>query len=423
MLDLLGVSISARSMPFADQLIGRSLLHPATPDEPMMLLSTASGVWEPDDAKFGVLKGEMLAVKSAGGGWWCYDTARGPEPEGGARVDARLRGPRGLRYGSLCLPVAMRRGARAAMKEMKETSTKPVSSGMIPSSGGLLMVRWSSLVALVAGAVVTFAAGAARADLLSACGGAVVDGNEMCQVEAHADCTGQCTPVNLTVACSAMLEVGCMGNCTATLPSCTGSCEASCMGSCKPGNFSCEGDCSATCEGNCSSACSGNSNMEQCTAECKASCGGHCHASCTGSPADCMGACQASCQGSCTGQANLMCDINCQAQGNANCTAMLTGGCQAQCNAGGAIFCNGNFINASDLQSCESQLESLLNIQVSGSASAGCDGGGCEAEAQGQASASCDMAPGDAPPLSAGLLGIGLGATVIGVVRRRRARK
>ena len=60
-------------MPFADQLTGRSLLRPATPDEPMVLMSTASGVWEPDDAKFGVMKGEMLATRSAPGPWWCYD--------------------------------------------------------------------------------------------------------------------------------------------------------------------------------------------------------------------------------------------------------------------------------------------------------------------------------------------------------------
>ena len=65
-------------MPFADRLTGRSLLRPATPDEPMVLLSTGSGVWEPDDAKFGVMKGEMLAVKSAGAGWFCYDIRADP---------------------------------------------------------------------------------------------------------------------------------------------------------------------------------------------------------------------------------------------------------------------------------------------------------------------------------------------------------
>src|SRR5580704_154303 len=102
------------------------------------------------------------------------------------------------------------------------------------------MFRWSSLLALVTGAMVTLAAGSARADLLSACGGAVVDGNEMCQVEASVSCTANCTPPNLAVSCSAMLEAGCTGGCTATAPSCEGSCMSSCMGSCQPGTFNCE---------------------------------------------------------------------------------------------------------------------------------------------------------------------------------------
>jgi hypothetical protein len=73
LLDLLGVLEQRPSMPFADQLVGRSLLRPASPDEPMMLMSTASGVWEPDDAKFGVMQGDVLAVRSAVGPWLCYD--------------------------------------------------------------------------------------------------------------------------------------------------------------------------------------------------------------------------------------------------------------------------------------------------------------------------------------------------------------
>jgi hypothetical protein len=77
-MDLLGVLDARPGFPFADQLTGRSLLRPATPDEPMVLMSTASGVWEPDDAKFGVMKGDMLAVRSAVGPWFCYDVHSDP---------------------------------------------------------------------------------------------------------------------------------------------------------------------------------------------------------------------------------------------------------------------------------------------------------------------------------------------------------
>jgi glucan phosphoethanolaminetransferase (alkaline phosphatase superfamily) len=78
MLDLLGVLDARPSLPFSDRLTGRSLLRPPGRDEPMVLLSTASGVWEPDDAKYGVMRGDMLAVKSESGGWWCFDTRVDP---------------------------------------------------------------------------------------------------------------------------------------------------------------------------------------------------------------------------------------------------------------------------------------------------------------------------------------------------------
>jgi len=140
-----------------------------------------------------------------------------------------------------------------------------------------------------------------------------------------------------------------------------------------------------------------------------------------------MGACQASCSGSCSGQANVMCDINCQASLQAMCTAKLQANCTGGCMANTAIFCDGNFINATDANACVNDLKDIFHIMVSGwsYANAGCDGGTCTAAAGagGQASASCDMAPSNAPPLSAGLIGIGLAASAAGVVRRRRMRK
>ncbi len=292
------------------------------------------------------------------------------------------------------------------------------------------MARWSLLLAAVAaGAVVTLASGAARAsgDLFADCGGAVFNGNEQCTVTASGGCTAACAPPKLVVACSAKLEAGCTGGCTATLPSCETSCQGSCDTACQanPGNFSCSADCEGTCQGNCSSTCSSMSGDTNCEAECKAACGARCDAGCTGQPpgASCSGACQGSCQGSCTGQANLSCDIQCQAQGQVSCAASLQTNCEASCNANAAIFCNGQFINPQDANACVDDLKSLFNIKVEGwsYATSSCDGGVCSAQAAagGQASASCDLAPSGTPPLSGGLLALGLGSVVAGVVRRR----
>jgi MYXO-CTERM domain-containing protein len=89
-----------------------------------------------------------------------------------------------------------------------------------------------------------------------------------------------------------------------------------------------------------------------------------------------------------------------------------------------AIFCDGNFINATDADACVADLKSLFQIEVTGYSysSSGCDGGTCEAQAGAGGTASCDMAPASEPPLSGGLLGLGLGAVVAGAVRRRRRR-
>ena len=295
------------------------------------------------------------------------------------------------------------------------------------------MVRWSSLVAAALAAVGVLFAGSARADVLSACGDAVESAGQVdCKVETMGGCTADCQPVNFEVACSAQLNAMCSGMCTATATaSCTGSCMGSCTGSCSgnPGSFSCQGSCETSCEGNCSASCmgqcmsSGNMSdcMGQCSASCKESCGTNCNAQCMATPpsATCDAKCQASCQGSCNAQANLNCYVNCEGSASASCQSMLSGGCQAQCTApSGAVFCNGQWINASDVQSCVNQIESLFNVTVSGSASAGCEGGTCTAEAQGQASASCDMSP-NAPPISGGLLCLGLGGLAAGIMRRR----
>jgi hypothetical protein len=111
----------------------------------------------------------------------------------------------------------------------------------------------------------------------------------------------------------------------------------------------------------------------------------------------------------------MNCQISCQSSGYANCESQLTGGCQTACSAPqGALFCNGNWVNVSSLQQCEADLAATLNINVSGEAS--CSGNTCQAKA----TASCgQIAPGDVPPLSPALIGVGLAAVAGGVVRRR----
>jgi hypothetical protein len=77
-LDLFGVLDQKSSFPFTERLTGRSLLRPPPPGEPLILLSTKSGVWQPDVAKFGAMRGDLLAVRTDVGGYVCYDAQLDP---------------------------------------------------------------------------------------------------------------------------------------------------------------------------------------------------------------------------------------------------------------------------------------------------------------------------------------------------------
>jgi hypothetical protein len=277
---------------------------------------------------------------------------------------------------------------------------------------------FAAVAASTMGALVAFLPATAHATVLSACGNIDLSGDETCTFETSGGCQAQCTPVNVDVSCSAQLEASCSGGCTGSIDAnCSATCVSSCTGGCSAGNFSCSGSCEADCSGHCQSQCSSDAHQDECTASCKETCGAHCDASCSGQPPSCTPVtCQAACQGSCQAQANFSCDITCQEMGYASCQSTVTGGCNAQCSQPqGALFCNGQYVNvdATQLQDCENQLQSLLNIQVSAAAS--CSGSTCT----GQAAASCgQIAPG-AMPMSEGFLAVGLGAGIIGAVRRR----
>ena len=77
MVDLLGLEEQRARLPLASLVTGRSLLRPRTSD-PMTLLATSTSVWEPDDARFGVMQDARLLFGGATGGWRCFDLEKDP---------------------------------------------------------------------------------------------------------------------------------------------------------------------------------------------------------------------------------------------------------------------------------------------------------------------------------------------------------
>jgi arylsulfatase A-like enzyme len=78
-LDLFGVLDVRSTLPFSDLTQGRSLLRRRGMIEPLVPLSTASGVWEPNDPQYGLMRGDALLIGSPVSTWVCYDTKRDPQ--------------------------------------------------------------------------------------------------------------------------------------------------------------------------------------------------------------------------------------------------------------------------------------------------------------------------------------------------------
>ncbi|MFO0550379.1 MAG: hypothetical protein U0271_18435 [Polyangiaceae bacterium] len=262
------------------------------------------------------------------------------------------------------------------------------------------------------------------ADTLDACGDFWENPSTAeCTVEVDVPtCETKCEELNVTVECSAELYVDCQGQCNVTVDvGCTTDCQASCELNCTEGSFDCYAYCNGDCQANCDAFCADSGDQTQCLASCEASCTGDCQAGCEASPPDCTGGCEASCQGECHAEANADCQVTCQSDGYVQCEADVTGGCKTQCSEpDGALFCNGEWINTTDLDACIQAIEDQYNITVETHSSASCTGNECTAEAG--CTATCAVSPEHQGSTSVGLAAFGL--VGIGLfAARRRSRK
>jgi arylsulfatase A-like enzyme len=87
LVDLLGLREVRASLPLVRLVGGRSLLR-ARAYEPAMLLSTSTAVWEPDDARYGVMQGDRVLISSAQRAWVCFDLSRDPGEHAPLPADA-----------------------------------------------------------------------------------------------------------------------------------------------------------------------------------------------------------------------------------------------------------------------------------------------------------------------------------------------
>ena len=283
-------------------------------------------------------------------------------------------------------------------------------------------MRMAQLLAAMVGmtAMLSFAE-SAHAEDLSACGDFFFDpaGDVECEILVEGGCEAACEPVAFSVECAADLYVECEGGCDFDIDvDCQVDCEAGCVTECEGGNFDCRAYCEGGCYADCDARCEGDSDEVHCRSSCEAGCNVECGASCDVEFPSCETECEASCEGSCTAEANAECQIDCQSDGYLECEAELEGGCQVACEEPeGAIFCDGQWINTTDLESCADAIIASFDVEITGYADASCEGNTCTAEAG--CTSTCAAAPAS-PNASFGMIALGAATLGLAVARRRR---
>ncbi|MDB4989965.1 MAG: uncharacterized protein JWN04_5143 [Myxococcaceae bacterium] len=281
--------------------------------------------------------------------------------------------------------------------------------------------------------LLSLGAATARAELTE-CGGIYLSSDSKCEYRKQQECTTTCMPETVQTSCVAKVYKGCETSCNVSSSStCTSGCSASCTTDCQtqaatPTPKDCMGLCVSGCQDDCKQggehgACCSHNCSERCEHECKGM------PAPVAQPAQCGTTCTNACAGSCTAQANTDCQIACQDQMYTECQTEEIQVCQTTCMDGdGAIFCDGQYVDADDRTSCAKQLKSDLKIDVAVSAIT--DAAGTVAEGTKDAASStkkkakgmCSVGLfGGGNELSGlGLLGGVAGALAFGRYRKRR---
>ncbi len=219
---------------------------------------------------------------------------------------------------------------------------------------------------LVVVAVIALTAPNAHAVAVEACGNFDFDLSSglNCQIQVEGGCTASCTPLKFEAACT--------GGCSLTADSmCTDSCGAQCVSTCNPALLDCFAGCHSECDAPTQAICEENGTRDDCEEMAVAQCDIHCNESCAVPPNNCQEHCTRCCTGSCTTRVNFDCNLD--------CFASVEGGCEAACTEpNGGLFCNGQYVNAAEVEACIIALASEgVEVDISARGTVTCDLSGC----------------------------------------------
>jgi len=205
---------------------------------------------------------------------------------------------------------------------------------------------------------------------IPSCGGVFLSGSANCQFVTTQDCSNHCEVVSVEQSCAAQLYTSCETECTTDAgTTCSETCQPVCVEQCTAAAAPASSDdiCHSDCPGDCNSKCAGADSGDRCHAACSHTwdrkCGERCRQD--DQAVNCSDKCVTACDGSCTSTSDTTCQINCQTNSFQDCETTTVEQCHTECtNRGGAIFCDGQFLNASDLETCAAELVDKISIHV-----------------------------------------------------------
>jgi len=244
------------------------------------------------------------------------------------------------------------------------------------------MKNWSQSISLLFAALTglcIFDAPVAQAEL-NACGGIFLSGDAACEYRPKEQCMTECMTVAVEHSCVAQIYNECETECTATASvECESTCTDSCVDNCTTTTTTsnaptCQELCLADCDSaNDAGTCGKSKHKGPCSRCEQHNCAKRCEEKCGDDPqpkkvmtvTECMPTCTTACSASCTAKANTQCQTDCQERTYVQCETSMVEQCNTTCKQkGGAIFCDGQFINASNVNSCSDELETKINIEV-----------------------------------------------------------
>jgi hypothetical protein len=214
---------------------------------------------------------------------------------------------------------------------------------------------------------------------LDTCGGIFVSGDADCGYRPKEECMTECMTVAVEESCVAEVYNSCETSCTTTASTeCESSCTTSCVNDCTTTTTttnppSCMDLCLDNCDEDGGGACGSATHKGPCGRCAKHNCQKRCEAKCGDDPepakvttvTECMPTCSNACMASCTAKVNTQCQVDCQEKTYTSCEQKMVQRCETECkDKGGAIFCDGQFVNAADVHDCADELKAKVKIDI-----------------------------------------------------------